>query len=221
MENRPTRQKGFSLLELLICLAVMMVVTVAALPTISKNMGAIRLQSSAQDVASLAERARILAVRNNTTYSILLPAPVNGVQTACIDTNFNGACDVTEPMVALAKYVSVVTDGSGPPTAEIVCGPNPAVTPCPAGFTGLNYPPQGPTAIVSYNDRGLPCIGPVPTNEPIGARCDELVNGTPTGFLYKFVYTGGNSPTYAALTITPTGLVSEWLNNGGANWGEQ
>jgi hypothetical protein len=61
----------------------------------------------------------------------------------------------------------------------------------------------------------------VPTNEPVGTRCDELVNGNPTGFLYKFVYVGGNSPTYAAISITPTGLVSEWLNSGGANWGEQ
>jgi hypothetical protein len=120
----------------------------------------------------------------------------------------------------LAKYVFLVTDGSGPATNQIVCGPNPAVTPCPAGFTGLNYPPQGPTAIVSYNDRGLPCVGPNPTNEPIGTRCDELPGGNPVGFLYKFVYAGGNSPTYAAITITPTGLVSEWLFSG-ANWGEQ
>ncbi len=222
MENRPTRQKGFSMLELLICLAVMMVVTVAALPSITKNIGVIRLQSSAQDVASLAERARILSVRNNTTYSILFPPPANGVQIACIDTGQDGRCDLGEPMVALAKYVSLVTDGSGPNPAQIVCGPNPAVTPCPAGFTGLNYPPQGPTAIVSYNDRGLPCVGPNPTNEPIGTRCDELLpaGGGAVGFLYKFVYAGGNSPTYAALTITPTGLVSEWLFTG-ANWGEQ
>ncbi|HKW68132.1 MAG TPA: prepilin-type N-terminal cleavage/methylation domain-containing protein [Terriglobales bacterium] len=219
MENRPTRQKGFSLLELLICLAVMMVVTVAALPTISKNMGVIRLQSSAQDVGTLAERARILAVRNNTTYSIVF-FNANGVQEACIDTNYNGVCDVTEPMVVMAKSVALVTDGSGPSPNQITCGPV-GTGVCPQGFTGLNYVPQVPTAFVSYNDRGLPCIGPVPTNEPIGTRCDELVGGNPTGFLYKFVYTGGNTPTYAALTITPTGLVSEWLNNGGANWGEQ
>jgi prepilin-type N-terminal cleavage/methylation domain-containing protein len=213
-------KRGFSLLELLICLAVMMVVTVAALPSITKNIGVIRLQSSAQDVATLAERARILAVKNNTTYSILFPPPANGVQTACVDVNGDGQCNAGEPMVAMAKYVSLVTDGSGPATAQIVCGPNPAVTPCPAGFTGLNYPPQGPLAIVSYNDRGLPCVGPNPTNEPIGTRCDELAAGNPVGFLYKFVYAGGNSPTYAAITITPTGLVSEWLF-GGANWGEQ
>src|SRR6185437_8394548 len=115
-------KRGFSLLELLICLAVMMVVTVAALPTISKNMGVIRLQSSAQDVATLAERARILAVKNNTTYSIVF-ANVNGVQEACIDTNFNGGCEATEPMVALARSVSLVTDNSGPSPNQTTCGP--------------------------------------------------------------------------------------------------
>lgn len=219
MENRPTRQKGFSMLELLICLAVMMVVTVAALPNITKNIGVIRLQSSAQDVGTLAQRARILAVRNNTTYSIVF-ANVNGVQEACIDTNYSGTCEVTEPMVVMAKSVSLVTDGSGPSPNQITCGPV-GTGNCPQGFTGLNYVPQVPTAIVSYNDRGLPCVGPVPTNEPINTRCDELVGGNPTGFVYKFVYTGANSPTYAAISITPTGLVSEWLNSGGANWGEQ
>jgi len=217
---RPQQEKrGFSLLELLICLVVMMVVTVAAFPTISKTMQAIRLQSSAQDVGTLAERARILAVKNNTTYSIVF-ATINGVQIACIDTNYDGTCGAAEPQVALAKNVSLVTDGSGPSPNQITCGPV-GTGNCPQGFTGLNYQPQGPTAFVSYNDRGLPCIGPVPTNEPVGTRCDELVNGNPTGFLYKFVYVGGNSPTYAAISITPTGLVSEWLNSGGANWGEQ
>jgi prepilin-type N-terminal cleavage/methylation domain-containing protein len=219
MENRRKWQNGFSLLELLICLVVMMVVTVAAFPTISKTMQVVRLQSSAQDVATLAERARILAVKNNTTYSIVF-ATINGVQIACIDTNYDGTCGNAEPQVAMAKFVSLVTDGSGPSPNQITCGPVGSVA-CPPGVTGLNYAQQGPTAFVSYNDRGLPCVGPVPTNEPIGTRCDELFNGNPVGFLYKFVYVGANSPSYAVITITPTGLVSEWLNSGGAKWGEQ
>jgi prepilin-type N-terminal cleavage/methylation domain-containing protein len=219
MEYRPRWQSGFSLLELLICMAVMMVVTVAAFPAINRTLGAIRLQSSAQDVATLAQRARILAVKNNTTYSIVF-ANVNGVQEACIDTNFNGGCEATEPMVALARSVSLVTDNSGPSPNQITCGPV-GTGNCPNGFTGLNYVPQVPTAFVSYNDRGLPCVGPVPTNEPIGTRCDELAGGNAIGFLYKFVYSGSNVNTYAAISITPTGLVSEWVSSGGANWGEQ
>lgn len=220
MENRPTRQNGFSLLELLICLVVMMVVTVASFPTISKNLQIIRLQSSAQDVASLMQRARILAVKNNTTYSILFPAAVNGFQEACIDTNWNGQCDLTEPNVALARNVSLVTDGSGAAITQITCGP--LTTTCPTGFTGLNFQPQGATAIVSYNDRGLPCVGPTPTSEPIptASRCDELPAGNPVGFVLEFQYSGSTAKTYAALSLTPTGLVGEW-QYGGSYWGQQ
>ena len=222
MNKRSAGPRGFSLLELLICLTVMMVVTVAAFPTISKTVGVIRLQSSAQDVASLAERARILAVRNNTTYSIVF-ATIGGVQVACIDLNYDGTCSTQEPMVAMAKYVALVTDGSGPSPNQITCGPVGWVN-CPGGFTGLNYQQQVPTAFVSYNDRGLPCIGAAATTEPIptASRCDQLVggNGQAVGFLYKFVYFGANTPTYAAIAITPTGLVSEWLYSG-TSWGEQ
>src|SRR5438270_6550414 len=136
MDNRQKQQRGFSLLELLICLAVMMVVTVAAFPTINKNLQIMKLQSSAQDVGTLLQRARILAVKNNTFYSVVFGVS-NGAQVACIDTNYNQACDVTEPMVALSRQVSLVTDGSGPATAQVTCGPV-GTGLCPANFTGLN-----------------------------------------------------------------------------------
>ena len=220
MDTRRTRQKGFSLLELLICLVVMMVVTVAAFPTINKTLQIFKLQSSAQDVATLLQRARILAVRNNTTYSILFTAPVNGFQEACIDTNWNGVCDPTEPNVALARNVSLVTDGSGVSPAQITCGA--LTTNCPAGFTGLNYQQQGANVPASYNDRGLPCIGTPANAEPLpnNTACKELVNNTPTGFLYKFQYQGANGTTYAAVTVTPSALVGVWLYSGTA-WGQQ
>ncbi len=87
MDSRPKRKRGFSLLELLICMVVMMVVTVAAFPTLSKNLQIYRLQGSAQDVASLLQRTRILAVKGNTTYSIATATLTNGIQEFCIDTN--------------------------------------------------------------------------------------------------------------------------------------
>jgi prepilin-type N-terminal cleavage/methylation domain-containing protein len=212
-------KRGFSLLELLICLVVMMVVTVAAFPTINKNLQIIRLQSSVQDVATLMQRARILAVKNNTTYSIVF-STVNNVEVACIDTNYDGTCNPTEPMVAMAKYVSLVTDGSGADYSQITCGP--LTSTCPTGFTGLNFQAQAATAFVSYNDRGLPCVGPTPTTEPIptASRCDELPGGNPVGFVLEFQYAGSNGKTYAAVSLTPTGLTGEWLY-GGSYWGQQ
>ncbi len=222
VRSRPQRL-GVSLLELLICLAVMMVVTVAAIPTISRTLQAVKLQSSAQEVASLLQRARILAVKNNTYYSIVI-VTVNGMQQACIDTNYNGTCEATEPTVALSSNVSLITDGSGPSTAQITCGTVGTGT-CPANFTGLNYVPQAANVYVSYNNRGLPCVGspattePNPTNNP---QCNELPPPayTPVGFLYEFQYSTGNGKTYATVTVTPSGLVGEWSYNG-SSWGQQ
>jgi type II secretory pathway pseudopilin PulG len=219
MGNRQTRT-GFSLLELLICLAVMMVVTVAAFPTISKNLQVFKLQSSAQDVATLLQRTRILAVKNNSFYSVVF-ATIRGSNYACIDVNYNGACDAGESMVALSGNVSLVTDGSGPSTAQITCGA--LTSPCPAGFTGLNYFNQPATVDASYNNRGLPCVGNPPSTEPSPAtnpQCNETSGGNAVGFLYLLQYAGTGGKTYSAVTVTPSGLVGVWLYSG-TSWGQQ
>lgn len=224
MKSRPTRQPGFSLLELLICMAVMMVVTVAAFPTISKNLQIYRLQSSAQEVATLLQRTRILAVKSNTTYSIATVTTSAGIQEFCIDSNSppDGTCQANEPLVALATNVSLVTDGSGPSTSQITCG-SVGPTTCPSGVTGLNYQPQGVTAWVSYNDRGLPCVGSPSTTEPNGTACNENVvsasSSTPVGFLYEFQYASSSGKSYAAVSVTPAGLVTVWLYSG-STWGQ-
>lgn len=222
MHSRSTRQHGFTLLELLIVLVVMMVVTVAAFPTISKNLQVIRLQNSAQNVASILQRTRILAVRNNSFYSVVFNTAANNGQEACLDTNYDGSCGAGEPVVQLSSNVSLVTNGTGPSTAQITCGP--LTTPCPAGFTGLNYFAQPSTVLDSYNARGLPCVGNPATTQPnptTNQVCNEFdAASKPVGFLYLLQYTGSNGNTYAAVTVTPSGLVTVWLNSG-TSWSQQ
>jgi Tfp pilus assembly protein FimT len=218
------RQSGFSLLELLIVVVVMIVVTVAALPNIANTLQIIRLRTSAQDVAGLLQRARIQAVKDNRFYSVLF---TNGGQSACIDLNWNQQCDAGEPMVQLARNVTFVTDGSGAADAVIACGPVGYST-CPAGFTGLNYSPQAATVLPSYNARGLPCVG-TPASPPpdwsANAQCWQFdhnipPNYPPVGFLHELRYTGSNGNTYAAISITPSGLITVWLNSG-TSWAQE
>ncbi len=126
-------------------------------------------------------------------------------------------------MVALATKVSLVTDGSGTSTAGITCGSVGTPATCPTGVTGLNYQPQAVNVWVSYNDRGLPCVGSPATTEPNGTACNENVvsggSSTPVGFLYEFQYAGSGGKSYAAVSVTPAGLVSVWLYNG-SKWGQ-
>jgi len=124
-------------------------------------------------------------------------------------------------MVALASNVSLITDGSGPSTSQITCGA--LTTTCPNGFTGLNYFSQPANAFASYNNRGLPCVGNPATTEPnpTTTACKEIdPNAKAVGFLFEFQYSTGNGKTYAAVTVTPSGLVSEWSYNG-SSWGQQ
>ena len=230
MQNRRTRRSGFSLLELLIVMVVMMVVTVAAFPTISKTMQSIRLQSSTQNLASLLQRTRILAVRSNGYYSIVSHTFSSGGQEVCIDTNYAGSAGncAGETAIAFASNVSLVTNGSGPSTAQITCGP--LTTTCPTGFTGLNYAPEAATVLPSYNARGLPCVGNPPSTQPTPSGtggtnvCNEWdtsgATPQPVGFVYKLQYAGTNSTTYAAVAVTPSGLVTTWMYNG-SSWTQQ
>jgi prepilin-type N-terminal cleavage/methylation domain-containing protein len=222
MKKPSTRPSGFSLMELLICLAVMMVVTVAAFPTITKNLQVIRLRSSAQDFASLLQRDRIQAVKNNRYYSLSF---ANGGQQACIDLNWNQQCDTGEPVIVLASNVSFVTDGSGPSVDPIACGAA-GYSPCTGTFVGLNYKYELPTVLPSYNARGLPCVGNPTTPPPswsLNAKCtefDSTQGNLPVGFLYELRYTGAGGNSYAAVAITPSGLVSVWMYNG-TSWGQE
>lgn len=227
MQRRRARRSGFSLLELLIVMVVMMVVTVAAFPIISKNLQIIRLQSSAQNVASLLQRTRIQAVKANSFYSVVFNATSSGGQEACIDLDYSTTCSSGEPTIVLASNVSLVTNGSGPSIAQITCGTLPTTTPCPTGLTGLNYAAEAATVPASYNARGLPCVGNPATTQPgTGSSnvCNEWDNNVtpsqPVGFVYLLQSVGTNSNTYAAVSVTPAGLVGVWLYNG-SSWAQQ
>jgi hypothetical protein len=127
-------------------------------------------------------------------------------------------------MVQLAGSVSLAGAGA-PSDAAIACGPIGYST-CPAGFTGLNYSPQLASTFPSYNARGLPCVGnPVspPPDWSANAQCKGFDASSPpnaVGFLYELQYTGGSGNTYAAISVTPSGLVSVWLYSG-STWAQE
>jgi prepilin-type N-terminal cleavage/methylation domain-containing protein len=220
-------QQGFSLLELLIVLAIAMVISAAAYPTFTRTMQVMQLRSSAEAVGGLLQRARMLAVRDNRFYSVIYaPISSGSLQVLCIDLNWNQSCDAGEPIVELANNVSLVTTGF-PSTTMITCGSAANTVTCPSGYSGgLNFAAQAQTVVPSYNARGLPCVGNPVTPPPIwpSARCFQTdSSGNPVGFVRVFRYATGNTNSYAALSITPAGLVTVWVYNpsSGGTWAQQ
>ena len=202
------RQSGFSLIELLIVIAIIMVIAAMATPNVMNAVNNIRLRGSAGEVAGLLQQCRERAVRNNRYYTVK-PATVTGAQAAYVDLNYNNAFDnapaapaLPEPIIQFPQSVSVVSAGA-PNTANLIAN-------CCSTFT-----PQAATILPSFNARGLPCVGA--SNPPVAnSLCNirDAANNT-VGFVY---YINQARPFgavgWAAVSVTPAGRIRVWTYSG-------
>ena len=202
--NSRRRQRGVTLLELIVVAAIGIVVTAIAVPNIMTVIYNIRLRSSADAIAGVLQQARILAVKNNAYYVVCNPkfltcsggTPNN---TVFVDVNGNGVWDKGEPMAQLSGNVVIATTGA-PPVATMQ----------------LNFAPQSANKPPIFNARGLPCgiNGGTCVNVNIDPR-------SPTVYSYRLYLTdsrGFGKNGWAAVTISPAGRVQTWLWSGSA-WG--
>jgi len=199
------RQSGFSLIELLIVVALIMVVAAMATPNIMNAINNIRLRGAAGEVAGLLQACRQAALHDNRYYTIK-PATVTGAQAAYVDLNYNNGFDnvapTPEPLIQFPANVNVVSAGA-PNTANLIAN-------CCASFT-----PQGAGILPSFNARGLPCVGlanPPPANSLCNIRD---AGGSPVGFVYYMNQTRPfGAVGWAAVSVTPAGRVRVWTYSG-------
>jgi type II secretory pathway pseudopilin PulG len=140
------RTRGFSLIELLIVVFVVMVVAAVTIPNLLLVVSKTRLRASAGDLAGLMQQARMLAAKNNAIYTVLYGTR-NGASIAYIDLNHNGSFDALEPLIEFSGTTvpaAGVPNGSGQPTAYVL-----------AGDTGTGA--YDNTSTLGYTGRGLPC----------------------------------------------------------------
>lgn len=209
-------QRGFSLVELLVVMVVIITVAAVAVPQIMRTVELIRTRSSADQLAGMIQKIRQQAVKDNKFYTGVRQNI--GITTKyCVDNNYDGFCQDTEFAIGLADYM---TPAAAPPdTSLITCGPLGTI-PCPAGYPqGLNYVPEAQNAnwVASYNARGLPCVNKAnPANQPVypNDQClqTDPVSGLPVGFLYVLQYQNGQS--FSAVAVTPAGRVTSWTYSG-------
>ncbi len=192
---RSTR-RGFSLVELIVVLVIMMAVTAIAIPNFITYISTYRLRGAATEAAGLLQEMRIEAVKRNTVLQVS-NGTMNGRTAAWVNLpGGTSSWDAGEPFLLLPKDITV-TNYEHPGDAT----------------TGLQYTAQSPsTAVIKFNSRGLPCITPSG-----GTVCDnyDATNGVQVGFVVYFKNNASlGSPQWGAVTITPTGRVSTWFWTG-------
>jgi Tfp pilus assembly protein FimT len=194
---------GFSLIELLIVLFVMMVGAALAIPTALTIVRSIRLSSSSSSYANLLQQARIRAVKDDKFYSVISVAAVGAnPPQAFVDVAGTGVYAAGDPVMVFAQGVTAMPYASGPGLTNLEAQFLPAGA---LSIATINTSAPGPT----FGPRGLPC-GPVVAAY---TTCTSL--NAPTSYITFLQNSQGGA--WAAVTLTPAGRVREWRYDG-ANW---
>jgi prepilin-type N-terminal cleavage/methylation domain-containing protein len=190
------RARGFSLLEMIVAISVILIIIACTVPTLMTQVYAIRIRYSATDLSGLLQRARMEAVRKNTFYS-LQPIAGTPMMEKVVDKN-GVAVSSIQPAVMSSSVNISFGPGSGAPSET-------------AFITSLNFAAAAATGLPSYNARGLPCV-------PAGLTCTPVPG---QGFVFFVSGTGSAAGRrWAAVAVTPSGRTEVWTFDG-TSWVQQ
>ena len=188
-------QCGFTLLEILIVVAIAAVVTITAVPKMTNVIANAKLRASMTSLSGLLQNTRMVAVKQNKTKTALF---YGGTTTRLMgyirDTGDSSALTTLDSQVEMEAPITKLTTPGG--------------AGAPGAIATLGFTPQ--TADPSFNSRGLPCLysigtGTCPTNY---------------GFIYYFKDMRiSGSGGWAAISVSPAGRIKRWFWNG-SEWTE-
>jgi prepilin-type N-terminal cleavage/methylation domain-containing protein len=196
--HKHKEDRGFSLLELLIVVAILVIVAAIAVPRVMSTISDVKMRYVAQNLSGLLQSARMQAVRTNTFYMVQ-PTTMGSGDAAYYAHARGLAYASSDPVLPIGNGTTVhIGTGSGAPNeGTITCG------------TGCLFNPGADDP--SFNARGLPCIGVVN-----GTSCMQNPGQGFVMFVSKPSITG--SINWAAIVITASGHIQIWTCDGGGNW---
>jgi prepilin-type N-terminal cleavage/methylation domain-containing protein len=193
----PRKAQGFSLLEVLIVLAVVLILAAVAVPRLMSTVNDISLRYAASDFSGLVQSARIQAVRKNTFYTIVQGNLPSGTPAYYIDIPKTGVYANGDPMLPIGPATNVWPGiGSGAPNEG-------------AFIAGLNFTVNPGGTPPSFNARGLPCAA-------VGNSCPQTPGQGFVIFMSKAATMGGTP--WAAVVINPSGHIQLWTSDANGNW---
>jgi prepilin-type N-terminal cleavage/methylation domain-containing protein len=144
-------RRGFSILELLVVITIILVVSAIAFPSVTRSIRTYRLNGMAANVTSTLQLARFDAVRlNRTNPPLSWRMVVVGNQTVVwVDRNGNGAADATEPQVSFPREIQFLPAGTGLSVASMGYG-NTQIAPAAVAFDAHGTVNFGAAAPVVY-----------------------------------------------------------------------
>ncbi len=138
-QMRHRRASGFSLLELMIVVGILMVIAAMAMPKIMTSVADVRLRSAINSASGIIQQARMMAIKDNQLRKIKYTNVASG-GFVYVDVRDDGM-DAMDPQVQMGSTIL----GYNAPTGL------PALVQTNLGYTPVT------TSVLMFNPRGLPC----------------------------------------------------------------
>ncbi len=192
--NTKRTARGFSLIELLIVMAVVLILAAFTTPITLNTMDSYRMRGSMTSVSGLAQRCRLLALQSNTTSRMYFTTNNGAVTMYCKATNASTqTLQTSDPQLTLDPRFSIGATPGTTLTANAMWG-----------STGNQF---GANSDPYFNSRGLPCQVP-----NAGAACSTIY-----GYVYYFKYST-RTTRWTAVSVSPASRMQNWFLNG-SSWG--
>lgn len=199
VRRRPVN--GFSLMELLLSLAVLLVMTTIAVPVVLRSLQIYQLNSAASQLSGMLKLTKFEAIRRNTPVSCQIVQQGSN-WLVWVDLNGNNVADGPEPEMIVGGTFTLLPAASVPDPSPI------AQTLGPGGKSILWTVVPESVGTITYDQRGVSV-----KDDGTG----KMINASTVYVLYLGSATNPNMG-FRAVVRLPSGAVQVWTSPSAGTW---
>lgn len=185
---------GFSIVEMVISICVILILSAIAIPTLMRSLRAYQLNDAATRLAAMLKFTRFEAVRRNTQVNFLMQTSGTGYLVGT-DSNKDGNIDPTDKQELIAGFATVIPSGVAPAPTAILTALN----------TSTLTPVSANGATITFDARGA---------------IRTSIGGSVSSSIYV-IYIGSMidpDPGFRAVILLPSGSTQIWSAPGAGPW---
>jgi type II secretory pathway pseudopilin PulG len=190
--GEPAATAGFSVVELVVSLAVLLILAAISVPSLSRAFARYQMNDAASRLAGTMKLARFEAIRQNKLVDCQIQQTASG-WVVYADVNRNQQPDPGETEDVLSGQITLVSAATVPDPSPIAA---------PLGGSGYPLTPiSGANAFVTFDPRGAVQSG-----------------NNSTVYVWYLANPGNSDAGFRAVVLQPSGMVNIWTAPVGGPW---
>lgn len=196
--TRRSTTAGFSMVELVVSICVMLILTALAFPSLLHSLRAYQLNETAASVSDMLKFTRFEAVRRNMQINLQVTRNASGwiVWTDSLAVGNGGPVDSRDKQRLIAGFATLLPAGAPVPASNAITT---------ALGVGALTPLSGANNSVTFDARGAIRLG-------FGGPISNAV------YAFYIGSNGGPDYGYRAVVLLPTGSTQIWTASSGGPW---